>query len=489
MKKITLLIFLSAIVSSAIGQVNWNNTSFVHRNGQVIEDGQNNSVQLEGVNLGGWLMWEGWIWNGGFTQQKTIFNTIESELGTTAANNFRDSIYWNYITKDDITQISDECFNVVRIPFNHYLLEDDFNPYVYKPEGWAVLDSALAWCEQNNVYAILDLHSAPGGQSNLFTADPDFLINLWNGSINQTRTANLWKVIADRYKNRGIIAGYDLLNEPDPTNDTDMLNLYRRIIDSIRTVDNNHMLFIEGSHLSSDFSVFTSLIDSNMAYEFHLYSWFITDIAAEVQKFTNLSQTYNVPVWCGEWGENSYQELDTTLQIFRNPSFGLSGSAFWTWKKAKRSNSYPNYLSADTTVLWNKTIQWIGNNTLPQPSTLEIQTGIDDFINNIKWSNCTLNDTLSDVLTFCGITGVRLNELGMESVVFPNPTNGKLKIELDQTYSEIIINVRNINGQVVSTKFFNSVNSFPLTIEGADGIYFVEIVSRDANSIIKIIKQ
>lgn len=190
-RKYLLAILISGLSLSLFSQANWNNTTFVHRDGRVIKDGQNNTIRLDGVNLGGWLMWEGWIWNGGFTQQKIIFNTIESELGTHTANNFRDSIYQNFITKADITQIANECFNVVRIPFNHYLLEDDFNPYVYKSEGWAVLDSALSWCEQNNVYAILDLHAAPGGQSNLFTADPDLFINLWNGSINQTRTVNL----------------------------------------------------------------------------------------------------------------------------------------------------------------------------------------------------------------------------------------------------------------------------------------------------------
>lgn len=489
MKKIKSLIVLSIFTSVVHGQVSWNDSSFVHRDGRQIKDGQNNPLQLEGVNLGGWLMWEGWIWNGGFTQQKVIFNTIETELGTTEADRFRDSVYWNYITKEDLAQVAQECFNVVRIPFNHYLLEDDFNPYVYKSEGWAVLDSALAWCEQNNIYAVLDLHSAPGGQSNLFTADPDLLVNLWNGSINQTRTARLWKAIADRYKNRGIIAGYDLLNEPDPPNDSIMLDLYQRIRDSIRAVDTNHMLFVEGSNFATDFSVFSSLIDSNITYEFHLYTWFISDIGDEVQRYTDLSVSQNVPIWCGEWGENSYAELDSTLTVFRNPAYGVSGSAFWTWKKLKRNSVYPRYLGADTTILWNKTIRWIGNNSLPQPTPSEMQTGIDEFINNIKWGNCVLNDTLAEVVNFCSVNGLAANNVpGLKHSGFPNPTTGHFQVLLGETHEEVKINVRDIGGQIISTRVLSSANSFSINVDGEPGLYIVEILAHGVSSILKVVK-
>jgi hypothetical protein len=490
MKTFKKVLFFALLFPSTLifGQANWNNTSFVHRDNQVIKNGFNATITLEGVNLGGWLMWEGWMWNGGFTQQKSIFNSMEAELGNAAAVSFRDSVYGNYVQNEDLVQLSQECYNVVRIPFNHYLLEDDFNPYVYKPEGWAVLDSALSWCEQNNLFAILDLHSAPGGQSNLFTADPDLFINLWNGSINQTRTTRLWKAIADRYKNRGIIAGYDLLNEPDPPNVQDMVDLYERIIDSIRTVDTNHMLFIEGSSFATDFSGFTSLIDANMAYEFHIYTWFIQDIAAEVQQYTDLSQAQNVPVWCGEWGENNYQELDTTLKIFRNPNFGISGSAFWTWKKGRMASNYPNYMSANPSALWVKTIEWIGNNSLPKPTPTEMQTGMDEFIQSIKWANCTVNDTMSEVLRFCGLSARTEMQAGIGASAFPNPTQSDFQIELDRVYKGVEVMVRDSKGQLVKSEVFSSANRISLNLDGGAGLYFVEIKANGNRKVIKLVK-
>ncbi len=99
---------------------------------------------MQGANLGGWLLWEGWIWGGGYTQEKTIYNKIQTKLGTAAADNFRDSVYHNFITREDIKKISEQCFNVVRIPFNHTILEDDATPFVYKQSGWDLLDTILS---------------------------------------------------------------------------------------------------------------------------------------------------------------------------------------------------------------------------------------------------------------------------------------------------------------------------------------------------------
>ena len=121
--KFILTMVMSASLFAVNAQAIWSDTVFVKRQNQNIVDGYQNSINLDGVNLGGWLMWEGWIWGGGFTQQKELFNDIENKLGSTAANNFRDSVYQNFITRSDIQKIAEQCFNVVRIPFNHIILK------------------------------------------------------------------------------------------------------------------------------------------------------------------------------------------------------------------------------------------------------------------------------------------------------------------------------------------------------------------------------
>jgi aryl-phospho-beta-D-glucosidase BglC (GH1 family) len=475
MKNLLFCILLASLGCYARTQANWNNSTFVHQAGKYIVDGNNDTIQLNGVNLGGWLMWEGWIWGGNFTQEKTIYSDIETIVGTSEADAFREAVYDNYITKADIQAISEQCFNVVRVPFNHFILEDDFNPYVYKQSGWDRLDSLLSWCEEFNVYAVLDLHSAPGGQSGLFTSDPDFIINLWNGSINQQRTVRLWKAIANRYQNRGIIAGYDLLNEPDVAEDTMLVYMYEQILDSVRSVDNNHMVFIEGNNFANDFSIFSSPLDNNMSYEFHFYTWFFNASQADsLAKFTELSDTSQIPIWCGEWGENDYTNLSASQALFKDPLYNVSGQAIWTWKKMEKPNAYPDHVGIDSTFNWNKTIKWIGFNSNPQPTYTEMTNGMAEFLNNSLMANCHMNQTFNQIIYECADAGT--DQLKQNNYhVFPNPTNGILSFN---SFENLNYSVFNLKGQLL-LKGTAMNGSMDVSVLEA-GIYVLEI--EDFNS-------
>jgi endoglucanase len=134
---------------------------FIQSKGTSLAYGKNIPIHLKGVNLGGWLLWEGWIWGKGFISETTIFDKISAVVGKDSAISFREKIHHNFIKEEDIKQIAACGFNVVRIPFNHLLLEDDSLPYHYKNSGWLLLDSVLGWCRKYNVFAVLDLHSAP----------------------------------------------------------------------------------------------------------------------------------------------------------------------------------------------------------------------------------------------------------------------------------------------------------------------------------------
>ena len=92
-----LIVFGFLILANNIqAQAIWDNTSFVHRNGQEIHNGQNNVIKLDGVNLGAWLNWEGWMWGGGFIPEKELSNNMKSLTGTDVFDSFRDSVYKNF---------------------------------------------------------------------------------------------------------------------------------------------------------------------------------------------------------------------------------------------------------------------------------------------------------------------------------------------------------------------------------------------------------
>nr|WP_294858504.1 cellulase family glycosylhydrolase [uncultured Fluviicola sp.] len=457
--------------SAIFAQADWNNTSFVHRSGRQILDGTNTPIRLEGVNTGGWLLWEGWIWGEGYTQEKSIYTRIKNKVGQASADAFRDSVYQNYITRKDIEAISGECFNLVRVPFNHTILEDDSNPYTYKQSGWDLMDSILDWCEDNNIYVLLDMHSAPGGQSTYFVTDPDSP-NMWADINYQTRTIELWKAIADRYKNRGIVAGYDLLNEPVTSADSTLIQFYDILIDSIRTVDTNHLLFVEGKTASTDFSIFTALPDPNMVFSFHFYSWFVWNIPGALDDFVQVSEDFNVPVMCGEWGENNYAPLTTTLDYFRDPSKQISGETFWTWKKHITGSNYPYYVGVDSSSLWNKSIKWIANGFNPQPTPAEMQQGMNEFIHNIKFGNCFVNDSMNNLLRVCqGTASLPSNKTDQSMQLIPNPADREVFISTTPETKEL--RVYNSLGQLIGTFPVSGTDTI-LSVEKYDeGIYFI----------------
>lgn len=365
--KILITVFFFSIIFSATAGNN-----FVHRDGQILRDSAGNELRLRGVNLGGWLLWESWIWGGKFTAESTLADNLATLVGADTVAAFRKFIYDEYINAKDIKAIGDAGFNVVRVPLNHRLFDSTATGVI----GWRILDTLLGRCERAHVYVVLDLHSAPGGQSPYFIADPE-KDQLWKSKAKQDETVALWKRIATRYQSRRIVAGYDMLNEPIPPDGKSLVNMYQRIIAGIREVDQNHLVIIEGKNFAKDFSMFTSLPDQQMAFSFHLYTWFGGDPMKKMQPFVELSKKFNVPVWCGEFGENTPEVVRHTVDAFSAAHGNFSGWAFWTWKKAP--NSYPALNGVTVSQSWKDMLTWCHKKKGIRPTSAAALTEIQNF--------------------------------------------------------------------------------------------------------------
>lgn len=70
-----------------------------------------------------------------------------------------------YITEADIRKMAEEGLNSVRLAINsRHIIEDD-EPLRWKDDGIARIDRLIEWCRSYQLYVILDLHGAPGGQT------------------------------------------------------------------------------------------------------------------------------------------------------------------------------------------------------------------------------------------------------------------------------------------------------------------------------------
>lgn len=183
---------------------------------------------------------------------------------------------YTHHSEDDFARVHDMGMNVIRFYLNYLTFEDETQPYRYKTSGWDWLDLNIEWAKKHNVYLILNMHVPQGGFQSTGNGNA-----LWTNPENQKRLKALWCRIAKRYANEPVIIGFDLLNEPVVTKSKyQWQNLAQQLVDTIRTVDKNHMLIVErlnavGNNWSSDQDMNFFLVNDpnkNTAYTFHFYT-------------------------------------------------------------------------------------------------------------------------------------------------------------------------------------------------------------------------
>lgn len=378
----------------------------IHQEGRLIHDGQGQPIKLRGVLLEGWLMWNGNLWGSGILSSESMIDNKLTELvGVENMQWFRQQIYQSFITEDDIRMIAAMGLNMVRVPFNHTILEDDDAPFQYKDSGWALLDQLLHWCETHEVYVVLDLHSAPGGQSTVFVNDPDGS-PFYTSDINRRRTALLWRAIAERYRDRTIIAGYDLLNEPQLplfTPGSALVDVYRQIVREIREVDQEHMVILSGAGVASDdLSLFKDTLDDNQALAFHSYNLFGSDIHEKTHRqFIERSRALNVPIWNGEMGANTLEWVSALITLFEQPENRISGWTFWPWKRVPQpGKSYRHLMAIQSPPQWDLVRNWVAEVWFaPRPSRQQALDGMRAFLKAIQAENLVRDEEMARVLT------------------------------------------------------------------------------------------
>ena len=312
---------------------------FLTTQGKEIVDKDNSPILLKGIGLGGWMLQEPYMMQsiGGAKNQQEYRSKLELLIGETKTQQFYDAWLDNFVTEQDIDSIASWGFNSVRLPMHYNLFtlpiedEPDSNTSTWLSKGFDMVDTLLSWCEANELYLILDLHAAPGGQgydqgiSDYDTNKP----SLWESEQNKAKTVALWGELAKRYHDKQWIGGYDLINEVNwNLNTNELKNLYVRITNEIRQYDTNHILFIEGNWFANDFTGLTPPWDNNMVYSFHKY-W-NENTTNTIQWVLDMRNQYNVPLWMGESGENSNMWFKEAIHLFESNNIGW---AWWPWKR------------------------------------------------------------------------------------------------------------------------------------------------------------
>ncbi|MEO1712845.1 MAG: carbohydrate-binding protein, partial [Bacteroidota bacterium] len=234
---------------------------------------------------------------------------------------------------------------------------------------------------------------APGGQgydSGISDYDPD-KPSLWESPANKAKTVALWKRLAERYVDEPWVAGYDLLNEPnwDLPGGVALRALYEEITDSIRTVDDQHMIIIEGNWFANDFTGLTPPWDPNMVYSPHKY-WSVND-QGSMQFAFDLRDNFNVPLYLGESGENSNVWFRDAIRLFEDNDMG------WAWWPMKKIDAIAGPLSVEKTPEYQTLLDyWSGNGPVPTAAfAIDALMGITE---GLKTENCRYQADVIDAM-------------------------------------------------------------------------------------------
>ena len=313
--------------------------NFIRAEGTHLVDVQGEVFAVKGINLGNWLVPEGYMFK--FMRKRApseIADVIEALVGREEAEGFWNEFHDRYITQADIRFIKATGFNTVRVPVHWRLFvtpgdADDGSADRFEGQGFVLLDRLLQWCRDADLRVIIDLHAAPGGQTGVNHDDGTGFPLTFYVPRYRNLTIALWRALAARYHDEPAILGYDLLNEPiSPYSDEAYLNprlepLYREIVAAIRSVDAHHVVLLAGGQWSTSFAMFGRPFDANAVYTYHKF-W-AKPTRDALQSYLNFSKSWNVPILIGETGEMNNQWNARFRELHER--FGI-GWVFWPYK-------------------------------------------------------------------------------------------------------------------------------------------------------------
>jgi len=334
---ILLLLFLTVPVFAAP-------LARLHAQGVQIVDARGHPVVLRGINLGGWLVEEPWMMplatkppeGSGLPPIKdhaSLVTVLEKRFGAAGAARVQAAFRADWLNEADFDRIHAAGLNCVRLPF--------LASQISEPASLAKIDQAVAWAGARGIYVILDMHGAPGGQSDQGHTGRADRNEFFKDPANVSRAEAVWTSVARRYRDNPAVAGYDLVNEPTGTPGSDTLYVVTdRLYRAVRAADSTHLVFIEDGYTGIQWMPFpgpcgwTNVVYSSHYYQFkakspedHLKAF--GDYLASIDKECARRQ---VPFYVGEFGLEPGGRPETEAALIKQmDDKGISWSQ-WTYK-------------------------------------------------------------------------------------------------------------------------------------------------------------
>lgn len=315
---------------------------------------------IKGINLGGWL----------------------SQCGD---GNYNDYHYSTFIKESDISEIASWGADHIRLPIDYNVIQDENGDFI--KSGFGYIDSFVKWCSTYNLRFILDLHKTAG-----YSFDDEDNCEFFKSEALQNSFINLWRELTRRYAHLSPNVAFELLNEITDIKTAEKWNeIALKATKAIRGVSQKVKILIGGIYNNSilGLSLLDKPYDENIVFNFHCYSpmifthqkasWmkmmpedYTIEYPASLSRYfdesrgifgngfdneflgdrnenlntaffeklflkaVEISDKYDVPIYCGEYGVIDKADVESTLCWYRDinsafEKYGI-GRAVWTYK-------------------------------------------------------------------------------------------------------------------------------------------------------------
>jgi endoglucanase len=372
----------------------------LHTSGRNIVDATGKVVQLKGFNLGGWFIMEKWMSpldSGSLPDTYSVIQELDTRFGVATEQSLIKTYQQSWITTTDLDNIKNAGFNVLRVPvwWGQFYPLNNVSNAGWRSDAFTMLDWLVSNAASRGLYVIIDMHGVVGGQSMSDDTGQANQNAYWTSASDQGNTAWMWWQIASHYNGNPAVAGYDLINEPDDAPSTSaVLTAYNSLYSSVRSADANHMIFIEGTFGSWNWSMLPAPSQygwTNVVYEMHEYQYNSTAAQVEagstnqVNDFNNHA-SWNVPGYIGEFNDFASGGA-TTWQYSINAydNAGLSWTAWsykatdglipdsWGWYDPTYWPTTPNISTDSSATIASDWQQWATSNSFGLNTALGIR--------------------------------------------------------------------------------------------------------------------
>jgi hypothetical protein len=84
--------------------------------------------------------------------------------------------------------------------------------------------------------------------------------------------------------------------------------------------------------------------------------------------------------------------------------------------------------------------------------------------------------------------GLINSNFSLEPIIYPNPTNESITVDLKKNYSNVSIVLHDMLGRKIMAKNYNQIQNFGLTIKQSPGVYFLTVVAENRKAVFRLVK-